>query len=232
MQLTQKRSMERKGLLIVQTILIFTGFSELLRSDAYFSPYLIVSIVAFSCLFLNWNDQTTLTSPEKWLIRIFCLLFASMITLANYPIWTIGGVRKVIIFSIIFGGTFLGFLQIFKWININLDKLLWRDDTHNWSPLFVFFVVFIIIIGLNVSILFLCKYPGNLTTDSINQIRQILTNSYSNHHPYWHTMTIKICISIGMKLFDDINAAVALYSVVSIIFVGASFSFTVAIELE
>lgn len=84
-----------------------------------------------------------------------------------------------------------------------------------------------IISGINLLILFLCDYPGTLSTDSINQISQILSNSYSNHHPFYHTMIIKIFISVGMKLFHSLTAGIALYSVFSVIFMSSCFSLVI-----
>ena len=44
--------------------------------------------------------------------------------------------------------------------------------------------------------LFLVAYPGNLTTDSMAQIGNILSGKYSNHHPFYHTLMIKICFDL------------------------------------
>ena len=63
------------------------------------------------------------------------------------------------------------------------------------------------------AVLFLADYPGILTEDSISQIEQLLSGVYSNHHPYYHTQLIRLCISAGLRLFGTMNAAVAVYSV-------------------
>jgi hypothetical protein len=222
----------RKLWMIVQVILIFFGFSQLLLSDAYFTPYFLISISSFLCLYLNSKTNIDLSTPHKWTIGLTSLLFVSMIVLANYPIWAVGGIRKTITFAIIFIGVFTGFWQIFKWVVSHINQLSWKFANVSWRPHRVFCIVFVIISTLNSLVLFLSKYPGILTTDSIVQINQIFSNTYSNHHPFLHTMIIRMCISIGTMLFHDINAGVALYSVISILFMAATFALTVATLAE
>lgn len=74
---------------------------------------------------------------------------------------------------------------------------------------------------------FLCAYPGNLSTDSLMQLKQIQSGSYTNHHPYYHTLLIRLCYDLGMALFHEINAAVAVYSVFQCIAAGAVSAFCV-----
>ena len=52
-------------------------------------------------------------------------------------------------------------------------------------------------------------------------------NDYTNHHPFWHTITIKAVFSIGFGLFHEINAAVAVFSCFSIVIMAAVFAFSV-----
>jgi len=76
--------------------------------------------------------------------------------------------------------------------------------------------------------LYLCRYPGCLSPDSIWQMEQVLgVKPYSNHHPFWHTILIKGIVDLGMLLFHDLNAAVALYSTIQVLFFAACCSYTV-----
>lgn len=61
---------------------------------------------------------------------------------------------------------------------------------------------------------FLYEYPGIMTPDSINQLEQVLAMvPYSNHHPWAHTMVIKFFYSIGRIFTQDMNAALAFYTI-------------------
>lgn len=57
-----------------------------------------------------------------------------------------------------------------------------------------------------------------VSTDTINQINQALGNiPYSNHHPWIHTLLIKLCMSIGISVFGSNQAGVALTSLISMV---------------
>lgn len=81
-------------------------------------------------------------------------------------------------------------------------------------------------------VLFGARYPGILSPDSISQMTQIMEHSYSNHHPYYHTQIIHMCVAIGFKLFGDINSAVAVYSVFSILVMASCFMYVVETAYE
>lgn len=59
-----------------------------------------------------------------------------------------------------------------------------------------------------------------------------MTKTYSNHHPYYHTQIIHVIISLGLKIFGDINKAVAMYSMFSIIVMSASFMYIISTIYE
>lgn len=68
-----------------------------------------------------------------------------------------------------------------------------RKSCRNKNRLLIIFLIpFLTLSILYIILLFACKYPGNLTPDSISQISQLMTGNYSNHHPFYHTMIIKL----------------------------------------
>lgn len=61
---------------------------------------------------------------------------------------------------------------------------------------------------------FLYNFPGVMTPDSISQYSQAMgLTGYSDHHPFAHTLLIKLFLSMGMALFDNVYAAIACYTV-------------------
>ena len=60
---------------------------------------------------------------------------------------------------------------------------------------------------------FLYQYPGIMTPDSINQFEQVLeVIPYSNHHPWVHTLLIKLFYSIGYFITGDMVTALSFYT--------------------
>ncbi|MCQ2407036.1 MAG: DUF6020 family protein [Oscillospiraceae bacterium] len=73
---------------------------------------------------------------------------------------------------------------------------------------------------------FLMAYPGEVTSDSIHQLNQMIGNEpLSNHHPIAHTFVIKFFFSIGKAIFHDDNRAVATYSIAQMILLSFAFSY-------
>lgn len=83
--------------------------------------------------------------------------------------------------------------------NINLSLLAFIICTICWLPaLFT-------------------NYPGIMTIDSINQYGQAINAlPLSNHHPYFHTLIIKACITVG-NFLGSYSIGIAIYSILQII---------------
>ncbi len=60
---------------------------------------------------------------------------------------------------------------------------------------------------------FLYQYPGIMTPDSINQLEQVLhLIPYSNHHPWFHTLTIGFFYNLGYALTGNMVVAMSFYT--------------------
>ncbi len=60
---------------------------------------------------------------------------------------------------------------------------------------------------------YLYQFPGIMTPDSLNQLEQVLgLIPYSNHHPFVHTMLIKLLYSFGSLFTDNMVYAMAFYT--------------------
>ncbi len=91
------------------------------------------------------------------------------------------------------------------------------------------FTAFTLFWGIDLLYLFLCGYPGNLTTDSLSQISQILTGVYHNQHPYWHTQVIRLFFMPVYRMTGDVNAAAASYSAAQSCILSLVFAYMAAV---
>lgn len=71
---------------------------------------------------------------------------------------------------------------------------------------------------------FLTFYPGVMEFDSWQQMRQVLGDSYSNHHPWLHTMIIKGLYQLGLTVFQSENKAMAVYTVFVMVLMSTVFA--------
>ncbi|MFR1477806.1 MAG: hypothetical protein ACLSB9_20055, partial [Hydrogeniiclostridium mannosilyticum] len=73
---------------------------------------------------------------------------------------------------------------------------------------------------------FIGLYPGVVSNDSYNQIRQVLSlRAYSNAHPIAHTFLIWVCFKLGHLLSFGNNTCVAIYTLCQMLFMSAVFSY-------
>lgn len=73
---------------------------------------------------------------------------------------------------------------------------------------------------------FLYQYPGIMTPDSIVQFEQVLgVSPYSNHHPWVHTLMIKLFYSIGYGLTGSMLVALSFYTFFQMCLLAGSVSY-------
>lgn len=73
---------------------------------------------------------------------------------------------------------------------------------------------------------YLMYYPTWFNNDAVWQMEQVLgMAAKSNHHPYFHTLIIKVFLTVGYGLFRDYTAAVALYTFFQMALTAAVFGF-------
>lgn len=213
----------------IQLGLIIACLFQLLSADSYYEPYLLVfGLGIFALLYKAKRPEILLEQKVKTkiLVNSFALLLSLCIWLANYEIFkTVPRIAVLLQVIILCGGTYCTFYYIFLWIICFHNLLIWEKFVGKIFSAYVFWGSFVIIIICNAAVLLLCKYPGVLTSDSISQLEQFLYGHYSNHHPIFHTMLIHLFVSVGMFIWNDMNAAVALYSMFSIIFMATCFSY-------
>lgn len=215
---------KNKWLAVVQAAFIAGCTWALSATDAYFMNYILIAMAALACLVLNQKKAVCYSRFKIVTTSAFSLLFAIMITLANYKLWSVGGIG-IAKFILTFVGTFISFANI-------LFFLAGRKSTFDAGITVkgsrkVFLYTFLLIVIINSAVLFLCKYPGFLSFDSSLQVKQVMDGTYNNSHPFYHTMILKAFVSIGLMLFGNMNAAIATYMVFQICFMAAAFAFAV-----
>lgn len=67
----------------------------------------------------------------------------------------------------------------------------------------------------------LANFPAVMTIDSFNQYAQTIgVYAYSNHHPWIHTMFLKLCTKIGGLFTQDASAAIVVYTLLQMLFLA------------
>lgn len=203
--------------------------------------YLITGVFAIFAFIINqavFSKESNEVSEKdkKYRSKVllgFAALFGAMVAVANYEHYKYLPVTsQLITILLLFCSAGVVFINIFRFCDSLLAKHDIAKQDKPADPAIWFIVCFTLLAAFYMLVFFLCSYPGQICSDSLNQIHQIVTGDYSNHHPVYHTWIIAIFYNIGMAVFHDINAAVATYTIFQIIFMAATFAFMISTIIE
>lgn len=223
---------------LLQATFIFIWLSVLTETDSHYSVYVLCALVAMIALYdrHHCSDHSILNHTAG--IHMLSIAFSMAVLLANYPIFLrirniemIGYSRNAIIngmnaFGVLVGGYFV-FSNIILWLSEHIPYYTATQSSMYVKATHVFFGSFTFFSLIYLGYLFLLEYPSHISVDSLSQITQAYTNTYISMHPFWHTMVIKLFMTIGYSLFGDVNAAAACYSVCQSLFMAACFAYVV-----
>ena len=217
---------KKNMLTVIEAILLYYWCIFLVNADSYYSPYFVLAVVAVIHRTISISKNIQPNKQNKVLLTIFSIILSLTVVLANYNLFhsiVSHAYRLIAIIEVFFGG-----FVVFKECIIAITEFNIKNKTLILKNERLFFLsLWLIIIFVDMFIFYTAQYPGIFTPDSISQVRQILTGVYTNHHPFYHTMIIKVFIDIGINLFNNINTGVALYSIFSIFVLATCFIYII-----
>jgi hypothetical protein len=225
----------KKPMAMLEFFLIALWTANLAHTEGYFVTYALCGLVATVCLTDNYRHNWRLPTVARIFAVLTAAAFGAAVALANYPLFTLVRNPEEVSYStnrilnlINAGFTVVGgYAAAWNVLRCAFHRFPMR--TERWlprrEPWLVFAGSFLAIAAINLVCHFFVIYPGSLSLDSMDQIAQIRTGVYSNHHPFWHTMVIKLFLEIGYGIFGDINKAVSLYTIFQILVMAACFSY-------
>lgn len=216
---------------ITEIIIIIAWLIAMKESDSYYIPYLLTGMLGIICCYTR---KTFNVNDKKPLAIIFAIIFTLLISLSNYNLFPTLSLKNSLLFLLQSVSIIIGSFVTFYNILINSPKILNAlkvpkklTTKSNYKPVTIFLLSFITIAFIYLLVLLICKYPGNLSFDSITQIKQGLTQDYSNHHPFLSTIVISIFVNVGQAIFNDINVGIALFAIFQIVILSLIFSYSV-----
>lgn len=224
-----------KGKLILFFLLAFawlTILSPLSATDTYYSVYLLCGLAGMLCMWEQFrNPRECPQGHKKWLLG-FSALFSLAVVLGNYELFEPLSVLENLLDWVLClaGGVCVGY-PIVLWMDTRIPRQ--SRISRREHPGRVFWGTFLAVAAVDLAYLFFARYPGVLTTDSLTTLQQLLGDeAYNNMMPFWHTMTVKVFVELGLLIFGDINAAVALFHCAQILFLAACFGYAVKTMYE
>lgn len=93
---------------------------------------------------------------------------------------------------------------------INSGRFPWRD-----------FLLGSLVVILCLIPLFLLNFPGTMTVDSFDQLEQVLgIYPYVDHHPWAHTLFIKLFFDMGFAVTGNMYGGIALYTIAQMLIIA------------
>lgn len=169
-----------------------------------------------------------LRHPERWkgswkaAAAGFGVFFALASVMANYSVFEpFATGRSWLNFAYCLAG---GFVTGFHLLLFALARLPVKSRQDSCShPVGLYLLTFAGITAVYLLYFFFVAYPGYFTRDSFAAVYQCLSGSYDNTSPFWHTMVVKLCMTLGG---GDIGA-LWVYGLVQLIAMGAVFAYAV-----
>ena len=222
--------------------IIISAFSgRVLAEYGMFHLETLLSFVLFFVIYasVRYGKNRVLNRKEKLGIGLFSGLF-SVVLILGYHIHVesgYGGLKDVnyitdynlwdlISFPFLLWGiyTLVKALYLFlqnKKENTGLQfslkkKITWKQMVIVCGLLFVAWIPY-----------FLTYYPGFIYGDTIDSIKQIVGETgWSNHHPYFYTLFIKVCLKVGQRIGDN-TLGCAIYTMIQMLYMSTCFGYLI-----
>ena len=228
---------KNQTIFFIKGALLFCWCAFLTETDSYYISYLFTGLVGSVCFTSNHIrkiHEKEMSKRDSMVTDFYVCLLAMAVLLSNYKKFIqftenkFLNLTKIISAIIVFLGGTIVFKEILLFIYWKMQSLSKQAENINRPKTkWVFLFTWGILVAQNSFILLETQYPGILTPDSISQIRQTFTSTYTNHHPYYHTQIIHLFVSVGYHIFGNMNAAVATYSIFSVCMMAFCFAYVV-----
>lgn len=182
----------------------------------------ILVVVIFALLLFAYTKQERAGDRRSRVCAdILAAVFAVLYCAYDHGKITDGlsnGAFRAGIFAVTVCGMFIMFRNLLLWlfhytVGGNFRKIVFGEGNKSQVYHKHFFLIAFIICLVCMIPCFLYEYPGILTPDSINQLKQVIGLSpLSNHHPLIHTMVIALFYKPMFALTGSMTAAVGFYT--------------------
>lgn len=209
----------------VQALFIYTWLSNLTGTDSFLTVYLLCALTGVLCLWDNARAESREAAWVRVLTWILSGLFGGATVLANYPLFEpMTAILSLFNMACSFAGGYFVACNILL-CAIRRLPLEAADSKERKHAFRVFLLASGAVAAVFLLYLFTTGYPVYLAHDSIVSLDQIREGVYSNHHPYWYTRFIELCMDLGYLFSSDVNVAAAVYSAVQCVIMALCFGY-------
>ena len=232
-EIDSRTGIRRRTAAVLSALAIAYWLAFLQDTDAVYFVYVLVGAAGAVCLF---DDVRTGRKPESASDRraytAAAVLFGLSVLIANLRIFELSaashaGMEKLsalyLFISaalVLAGGSVIAYhviLCVFSRLDESKDGCAAPLDAQRAAPgrlcgrrhEYWLFAAFAAILGADLFYLFTHALPASLTTDSLQQLGEIISGIYTDHHPFWHTQLIRLAVTAS----GDLQRGITLFAV-------------------
>lgn len=128
-------------------------------------------------------------------------------------------------------GLYVAFYAVVRYVIVKLSVVYETVEVGHFS--IKLWLIYSGIVLLCMLPLFMLNFPGTMTVDSFDQLQQARgIAGYSDHHPWMHTLLIKVFFSIGNGITGNVTAGIATYIFAQMVIVAISVGYAIACLAE
>ena len=182
----------------------------------------------------NYFKKTFGSEEKSRLLVIPAILLSTMVTVANWNLYRglDESVNAFYFVTVLISGIYIFYRAIQGLYALYTSTVFYPPMYTKRRMMSVFVFVFCFCFAIDLLFLFLVADPGIVTNDSLAQINNILTGEYSNHHPVFNTMVIKLFIDIAFMLGMNINVGILFFCIFQSLFMSLIYAYCVETMCE
>ena len=216
---------------ILTYIAFLIYFKSLFNSKSY---DILVTFIYFLILIFYYKYDISSNKRARKFSIILALIISILLSIGNtvYPVVynkavNIFNLKNTIYTIVCILGLFLFFTRIFYLMFTNLNKIKMFENKANTKFDLKLFFIFLIIILICWTPYFLRYFPAIMTSDSYYVIHYANEKILSDFHTFRTTWFFGIFFHLGKLLFNNMNAAVALSTIVQMLLMASIFSYSI-----
>lgn len=160
---------------------------------------------------------------------VFALLYTLFLLLGDPDHWRALFEKPIYELVFLVAGiwlvAFLVLSILFTLLDLRKETDTQQKGVFSWKV----FAIFLAVCLLCWMPYYLLNFPGWVSNDSVWQLEQICgMKPYSNHHPFFHTMLIRIFFETGRGIFGTVSAGVATFVFAQMVFMAGVYALILA----
>lgn len=188
----------------------------------------------FDCEITELYKDFLVSKTKKKLLVLPAVLLSVMVTVANWNLYRglDESINAFYFVTVLISGIYIFYRAILGLYALYVSTVFNPPLYTKRQMMSVFGFVFCFCFAIDIIFLFLVANPGIVTNDSLAQINNILTGEYSNHHPVFNTMVIKLFIDIAFMLGMNINVGILFFCIFQSMFMSLIYAYCVETMCE